>query len=144
MSSGLPWWFSGEESTCQYRRREFDPWSAKIPHVSEQLSRCATTKINKIATNAGDTLVNNFSQKWKVLSQQYKVLCVPTSSILKTYLETALSRFHQYHFSPILSHFSFRFFQWPPNSSACLHSCPSPSCLPQAVLNTTVRDPARI
>ena len=30
------------------------------------------TKINKIATNAGDTLVNNFSQKRKVLSQQYK------------------------------------------------------------------------
>ena len=23
---GLPWWFSGKESTCQCRRHGFDPW----------------------------------------------------------------------------------------------------------------------
>ena len=30
---GLPWWFSGKESACQYRncrRRSFDPWVSKI------------------------------------------------------------------------------------------------------------------
>ena len=27
---GLPWWLSGEEHTCQYRRRGFDPWVGKI------------------------------------------------------------------------------------------------------------------
>ena len=26
----LPWWLSGEESTCQCRRHGFDPWSRKI------------------------------------------------------------------------------------------------------------------
>ena len=28
---GLPWWLSGKESTCQCRRRRFDPWGKKIP-----------------------------------------------------------------------------------------------------------------
>ena len=42
-SPGLPWWLSGEESTCQCRRHRFDPWSGKIPHAAEQLSPCATT-----------------------------------------------------------------------------------------------------
>ena len=31
---GLPRWYSGKESTCQYRRckrRKFDPWVRKIP-----------------------------------------------------------------------------------------------------------------
>ena len=27
---GLPFWFSGKESTCQCRRRRFDPWWGKI------------------------------------------------------------------------------------------------------------------
>ena len=29
--SVLPRWLSGKESTCQYRRREFDPWVRNIP-----------------------------------------------------------------------------------------------------------------
>ena len=31
---GLPWWLSGEESTCKFRshrRRRIDPWVGKIP-----------------------------------------------------------------------------------------------------------------
>ena len=27
--AGLPWWFSGKESACQYRR--CDPWVREIP-----------------------------------------------------------------------------------------------------------------
>ena len=26
-----PWWLSGKESTCPYRRHGFDPWVMKIP-----------------------------------------------------------------------------------------------------------------
>ena len=29
--SGLPWWLSGKESTCQCRRHRFDPRVKKIP-----------------------------------------------------------------------------------------------------------------
>ena len=29
--SGLPWWFSGKESACQFRRLGFDSWFGKIP-----------------------------------------------------------------------------------------------------------------
>ena len=36
------WWYSGEESAYQCRRRRFDPWSGKIPHAAEQLSLCST------------------------------------------------------------------------------------------------------
>ena len=39
----LPWWLSGKQSTCQYRRHRFDPWSMKIPHTAEQLSQWAMT-----------------------------------------------------------------------------------------------------
>ena len=28
---GLPWWFSGKESSRQCRRHRFDPWVEKIP-----------------------------------------------------------------------------------------------------------------
>ena len=27
----LPWWLSGKECTCQYRRRRFNPWIGRIP-----------------------------------------------------------------------------------------------------------------
>ena len=37
------WWLSGEESACRCRQHGFYPWSGKIPHVTEQLSPCATT-----------------------------------------------------------------------------------------------------
>ena len=39
---GPPWWLSGEESTCQYRRHGFDPWSRKSPYAKEQLGPCST------------------------------------------------------------------------------------------------------
>ena len=39
---GLPWWFSGKESSCQCRRHELAPWPGKIPHAAEKLSLCAT------------------------------------------------------------------------------------------------------
>ena len=28
---GLPWWLSGKESACQWKRHRFDPWVGKIP-----------------------------------------------------------------------------------------------------------------
>ena len=30
---GLPCWLSGKESTCQWRRHRFNPWSGKAPHA---------------------------------------------------------------------------------------------------------------
>jgi len=30
-NSGLLWWLSGKESTCQCRRCKFNPWVRKIP-----------------------------------------------------------------------------------------------------------------
>lgn len=43
LTTGLPWRSSGEESTCQCSRHEFDPWSGKTPHASGQLSPCSRT-----------------------------------------------------------------------------------------------------
>ena len=28
---GLPWWLSGKESACQYRKCRFNPWVEKVP-----------------------------------------------------------------------------------------------------------------
>ena len=41
MVVGLPWWLSGEESTCQCGRHGFDPRSRKISRVSEELNPSA-------------------------------------------------------------------------------------------------------
>ena len=43
ISSGLPWWSSGQESACQCRGHGFDLYSWKIPFAAGQLSPCATT-----------------------------------------------------------------------------------------------------
>ena len=40
---GLPWWCSGSESVCQYRKHWFSPWSGKIPRTVEQLSPHTTS-----------------------------------------------------------------------------------------------------
>ena len=42
-TGGLSQWLGGKESTCQWRRRRFDPWSGRIPHAAEQLNPCPTT-----------------------------------------------------------------------------------------------------
>ena len=36
--SGLPWWFCGNESSCRWKRRGFDPWVGKIPRRRKWLS----------------------------------------------------------------------------------------------------------
>ena len=38
-----PWWLSGEESACPFRKNVFDLWSGKIPHAMEQLSLSTET-----------------------------------------------------------------------------------------------------
>ena len=43
ISLGLPCWLIGKESTCQCRRYEFNPWSRKNPHATEQINLGATT-----------------------------------------------------------------------------------------------------
>ena len=36
----LPWWLSGKESACQYRRLGFDPWVRKIP-LEKETAACS-------------------------------------------------------------------------------------------------------
>jgi len=33
-----PWWLSGKESACQYRRREFNPWIKPTSLISPALA----------------------------------------------------------------------------------------------------------
>ena len=41
--SGIPWWLSGKEFTCQWRRCRVNPRCRKIPHTAEQLRWCIMT-----------------------------------------------------------------------------------------------------
>ena len=41
--SGLPWWLSDKESTCQCRGHGFSPWSGKIPRATGQLRPGSTS-----------------------------------------------------------------------------------------------------
>ena len=42
LNNWLPWWLSGEDSTCQCRRHRFDSQSRKILHATEPM--CHTTE----------------------------------------------------------------------------------------------------
>ena len=44
MKARLPWWSSGEESSCQCREHRLDPWSRKIPCAAAQQSPCSTAR----------------------------------------------------------------------------------------------------
>ena len=55
----LPWWFRGKESTCQYRRPCFNPWSLKIPEASEQLSSCTKKKKGKRINRYSGSPISN-------------------------------------------------------------------------------------
>ena len=37
---GLLWWLSGRQSTGEYSRHQFDPWSRMNPHASEKQPLC--------------------------------------------------------------------------------------------------------
>ena len=39
--SGLSWWLSGKESTCQCRKCGFNPWVGKIPVEKEMAAHCS-------------------------------------------------------------------------------------------------------
>ena len=41
--SGLPWWLSGKQSTCQCRRHGSDPRLGSTPRAMELLCWCTTT-----------------------------------------------------------------------------------------------------
>ena len=52
VTSGLPWWSSDEQSTCQRREQGFNPLSEKILHASGQLSLSTRTlSLSSRATN---------------------------------------------------------------------------------------------
>ena len=40
--TGLPWWSSGYECTCQCQGRGFDAWSGTIPQATGQMNLCTT------------------------------------------------------------------------------------------------------
>ena len=64
--SGLPWWLSGKESSCQGRRHGFDPWSGEIPHALEQLSQ-RTTAIEPVLQRQGATTTEPWPAQLKPL-----------------------------------------------------------------------------
>ena len=54
----LPWWYSGQESTCQSKGHWFNLWSKKIPHAKEHLSLCTTvTELTRLKPGTGETTV---------------------------------------------------------------------------------------
>ena len=46
--SGMPWWYSEQESACQWRGHGFGLGSGKIPYVKEQLRPCVTATVRML------------------------------------------------------------------------------------------------
>ena len=69
---GLPWWLSGKDSACQWRRHGFDPWPRRIPHAAEQLSPCTTllSLCSGAHCSRARTLHLEKSRQWEALTPQ--------------------------------------------------------------------------
>ena len=75
---GLPWWLSGEESTCQSRAHGSNPWSGAIPHATGQLSPRAATPTTEPVCPRTCALQQEKSQQWEACAPQLKgSLCSP-------------------------------------------------------------------
>ena len=44
----MPWWYSEQESACQWRGHGFGLGSGKIPYVKEQLRPCVTATVRML------------------------------------------------------------------------------------------------
>lgn len=64
----LPWWYTGQESTCQCEGHQLSPWSRKIPPATEQLSPGATTVCPR-----GCALQPEKPPKWAALDTNERV-----------------------------------------------------------------------
>ena len=63
---GLPWWLSGKESACWYRRHRFDPQSRKSPHAVENLSPCATATESVLYSPGAAATGHRFCSYWRL------------------------------------------------------------------------------
>ena len=66
-SLGAQWW----GSTCQYRRHGFNPWSGKIPHVTEQLTPCTTAAEPVLWSLGAKTAEPTWCNYWRLCSRAY-------------------------------------------------------------------------
>ena len=58
-----PWWLSDKESTCQYRRRGFNPWIRKIPLEEEMATHSSILTWEIPWTDEPDGLQSTGSQE---------------------------------------------------------------------------------
>ena len=72
--TGLPWWLSGKESTCQCRRHRFNPWSRKIPRTMEHLRPCAPQLLG-LCSRAGSP--NYWAHVLQLLTSACPKACAP-------------------------------------------------------------------
>ena len=71
VKKGLPWWRSGWEYACQWRRHGFRHWSGKTPHAVAQLSPCTTT--TEACTTRTRAPQQEKPPQWEAHAQQQRV-----------------------------------------------------------------------
>ena len=65
---GLPWWLSGRESACQWRKDRFDPWVGKIPGEGNGNPLQYSCLGNPMDREAWQTTVHGVTKSWTRLS----------------------------------------------------------------------------
>ena len=64
LGSGLPWWLSSQESTCQCRRPRLDPWVSKIPWRKEWLPLQYSCLGNPMDRGAWRATIHGVAKQW--------------------------------------------------------------------------------
>ena len=128
---GLPWWFSGKESTCQCRRHRFDSWVGKIPWIRKWQSTPVSLpgKSHKHRTLMGCSPWSHKKVRYNLATKQQQLHKLNTN-----WYQTLLPQSWSY-FSCRFGNFSITLNQvtWIcacPVTQSCLTLCDSMDCSP--------------
>ena len=91
-TSGLPWWLSGEESTCQCRRHGFNPSSGRTPACpSHRTPAVPLTPLHFTPSSQNSFLLSGFNGHFSLISEHiYQIHFIRTHLLSQQFVSYAL------------------------------------------------------
>ena len=92
----LPWWLSGKESACQFRRHGFNPWVRKIPWRKKQ----QLTPLFLLGKSRGQRMLVSFSP-WGPKSVSHDSVTKTTITFIFNYIDLSFDGRKQMYIDPV-------------------------------------------
>ena len=92
----LPWWLSGKESACQFRRHGFNPWVRKIPWRKKQ----QPTVVFLLGKSCGQRILMGFSP-WGHKIVRHDLVAKTTTTFIFNYIDLSFDGRKQMYIDPV-------------------------------------------